>query len=448
MAGGIEFPSVPIQSPPPISGFLQLGIGLGESLVSEFSGLARGFKTQEAIARLVDSKLGPLVQLGFKLNNLFQQGIVLSSSDANSQSLISQALAQASQQLQVMGYTRQQAFDMITGMLQGKQTFLPGTTLGEIVQTPENPPLAPAPPPGPSNNLFERQGVCPPGSERNAMGFCAPRQTTFDVVTPAKGAALGAALALGIGQPELLLPAMRAGAQIGELVSIGKNSMDDFVRGFFSQPGGPPPFTPPGSQPFTPPGGPPLPPPGQPMQPPEVPILDQSRPCSTCTPPPPEIRARLQSQRDLLRQEISTEQRQQLDKQVGQQSKQLEQLRNLESQPLEQRDIPRELEQKQQLLQQIENELQGQPQEQPGGPPPGGGAPELQGYHPTQIAPVQPPSVPQEPPPPVLTQRQPTGEFPHPLSPQVVKFCVACTSQQESLKFLNGEPSECSVVPA
>lgn len=106
----------------------------------------------------------------------------------------------------------------------------------------------------------------------------------------------------------------------------------------------------------------------------------------------------------------------------------------LEKQPAETRDIQSELRQKQQLQQKLQLEQQQleQQQTQPPGQP--------------SIEPPGPQGVP------TLNQNQTVQQIEHEIqkieeSKQVgVQFCVGCKSQDDAIMFLNGEPSECSVI--
>jgi hypothetical protein len=154
----------------------------------------------------------------------------------------------------------------------------------------------------------------------------------------------------------------------------------------------------------------------------------------------------LRAQQQQLQQEIQTEQQQGRGQDIQQIQQQLDQLRQLENQPVESRNIQQELQQKQQLGQQIQQLLNPPPPPQQEIPP-GNYVPPPPDYHPVEIGPIaQQQPQPQQPQ--SFIQKQPTGTQPTVPGPQsgAVKFCVQCTSQSESLKFLNGEPSECSVI--
>ena len=163
-------------------------------------------------------------------------------------------------------------------------------------------------------------------------------------------------------------------------------------------------------------------------QPNPAPILDQQKPCPECERGlSAEQRAQLARERAELQKEIQTEQGQQATKTLDQVQQQLDTLKNLESQPLEQRDIQSELQQKNQLQSELDA-LSGQGS-QPGqspSPVPGQPAPMLQQNQAAQ-------QVEQE-----IEQQQ---------SSEAVQFCVGCQSGEDAILFLNGEQSKCSVVP-
>jgi len=160
---------------------------------------------------------------------------------------------------------------------------------------------------------------------------------------------------------------------------------------------------------------------------------------------PLSIPQQIQILRAQLGQEIQVEQ-QQLINQRGQHdllqkiADKVNELKNLEAKPADQRDIPNELAQKRQLMHDLDRIQNGQPMlelpqpQQPGQPPV---APELppQGPQPQiQRLPAQPQNGGQ----PQIGHGQPV---------QPVQFCVGCQSQEDAILFLNGEPSACSVVP-
>jgi hypothetical protein len=213
------------------------------------------------------------------------------------------------------------------------------------------------------------------------------------------------------------------------------------------------------------PAVPPPPPPPQPGQPPQ--IIDP-RECQTCNPEQYRDFQRLKGQQGQLQDELQVEKGQQGQKTLDQQDEQVQHYRDLEQQPSTQRDIPREIQQKMNLLQQVGQELSDlqqaldNPQGVPGRPVTGGG-PQAVGNQQAQTA--NPPSGPQSIVQPdtspnsdegqlsstehqdeeseLFYQQHPTGEGD---PSQAVKFCVGCVTQLDAQKFLNGEPSACSVM--
>ncbi|MDR5728007.1 MAG: hypothetical protein RB191_11340 [Terriglobia bacterium] len=203
-----------------------------------------------------------------------------------------------------------------------------------------------------------------------------------------------------------------------------------------------------------------------PQQPGDVPTVDPSK-CQGCTPKQRQLQRELENQKGQLQREIQTEQQQQGDKQLTQQQQQLQHFKDLESQPSQGRDIQRELQQKAELLNQIERELEdlqflaNNPGSQASLPQSGnGGNPPVQ----TQPSPVaQPGEVPtvqtnhahgrgeldeldhEKQLDQIFMQGQPSNDMPD--ASKAVKFCVACATQNDAYLFLNGEPSACSVVP-
>lgn len=166
-----------------------------------------------------------------------------------------------------------------------------------------------------------------------------------------------------------------------------------------------------------------------------VPILDQTSDCPSCT-PRGRLQKQLQEQETRTLRDIEREQGQLTEQQLSQQSQELSRLEQFETQPAGQRDIPKELQRKQQVLQQIRNEeyqLGGQPAPQQPGQP--------EFPTPSQPAPqLQPQS-----------QQNAQHEIEQELHDQhdhvPVQFCVGCKSQEDAILFLNGEPSQCSVIP-
>ena len=163
-------------------------------------------------------------------------------------------------------------------------------------------------------------------------------------------------------------------------------------------------------------------------QPELAPIMGEQY-CAECD---PTGRGLVRQQQELQR-EIETETRQQQQQQIQQQQQEIERLKGLERQPPSTRDIPKEIAQKQALLDQIARELSDiqahQQGQQPSTSPltPSADLPPMFGQE------TEPASIPGQ-------QSLPPIEKP-------VIFCVGCQSQNDAFRFLNGEPSACSVIP-
>lgn len=203
-----------------------------------------------------------------------------------------------------------------------------------------------------------------------------------------------------------------------------------------------------------------------PQQPGDVPTVDPSK-CKGCTPKQRDMQRQLERQEGDLQREIQTEQQQQSDKQLTQQQQQLNKFKQLETQPSQDRDIQKELQQKADLLTQIERELEdlqflaNNPGAQTSVPQSGNSGNQPVQTQPSPVA--QPGEVPtvqtnhahgtgqldeldhEKELENVFMQGQPSGDMPD--ASKAVKFCVACATQNDAYLFLNGEPSACSVVP-
>lgn len=173
---------------------------------------------------------------------------------------------------------------------------------------------------------------------------------------------------------------------------------------------------------------------------------DWARPCPACD--------RIARQRGEIQTEIETETQQDVQSQLDQIQEQIDQLQQLEQQPAQSRNITQELAQKRQLLNrltQLQSEATGQqtntfplaqPNPQPELPPHQGQltltCPD--GYHPAhtpeesaQYGDCAPDNADQG------------QSFDN--SKAKMQFCVGCNSEEDAILFLNGEPSQCSVIP-
>lgn len=175
----------------------------------------------------------------------------------------------------------------------------------------------------------------------------------------------------------------------------------------------------------------PAPTPSQP-----APILDQVSDCPSCSPQGRQLARQLGQQEQRVLRDIQREQEQLTEQELGQQAEQLTQLEQQETQPAGQRDIGKELQRKQQLLENIQQE-----QRQLGTQP--GAQPQITqpGAQPGQPAPTLQPSSSE------VAQREIEQELHDQSEAQSVQFCVGCKSHEDAILFLNGEPSQCSVIP-
>jgi hypothetical protein len=283
---------------------------------------------------------------------------------------------------------------------------------------------APPPPPPATAVQFPtfRQGE--PGlfqGQRTSVQDFIDDFTNIGAFGPQQGAALGALLPVVVGQPGLIPAGVKIGTTLGEANQFLQRGLEELL-------GPPPPSVSQLRDLYE-----------------RVPLINPQD-CPSCKGKDLEDLRALEGQRGQLQHEIETERSQQRQQSRDRQQQQIEQLRQLEDRPPAQRDISDELRQKQQLLQQIQSEISdiqrgGQPSERPPSPPLGG--------QPGEPAPlINPPEhghLVFEPDQPLMYQGEPPPEMP--TSEGMVKFCVSCTSQNEALKFLNGEPSQCSVMP-
>ena len=478
-----------------------IGVGYGIYEILSALGIVGGGKpklldTVQAAQRLAGTNSVALRLLALQFAYLAQNDVPLSSDAPGVQSLISRLVSQAVQGLeQEYGWTREHAAAVVTTYITGQPQAYCGAHCWNVPKQ-----ATTAPPPG------SGQGSPPPGQGQPSPPISAlplspqtmaspPSWTGLRNPTPptaircqpgdpgypdclslfprvpvhVKGAIAGGAAALLAGQPELIPAGAAVGARLAEEAQLGFEGVKDFVAHFYRQPAGgfgqgpqgqeqpqpqyqPTPAYQPAPQPsYVPSGPPPLIP--QPATQP-APILDTEKPCLTCQTGTQPRLSELRGQQGDLEQSQLIEQRQEIER-----------LRGLERQPAQLRNIPQELQEKQALLQQVQQEIeQLQRGQQPGGEPSEGPNPPAQ---PAQPATGQPPApIFQEQPGqqyqrleqeaqsireqeeelyPSVHPQKPEGESP--FSPNAVRFCVQCTDQLETHRFLNGEPSECAVIP-
>jgi hypothetical protein len=353
-------------------------------------------------------------------------------------------------------------FGGVTGFGQsGNVTTVPPAAVPSPPPPPPPPaPAAPAPTLPPVGNLGDYGG--------SPIGESAPSEGTFG---------FGSITAGGVDQ-WLKSLAGKAGQVVGELGGIalgqaisenprvailtgelgrqfGKSLADEFYDSFHDTTGNL--INPAPQSGTTPTGGPTIPFQGYAITPttppPLAPLIDSQ--CAACG---GDLET-LTEQRGELAKEIETEQQQSFQQKSQQRAQQLQRFQQLEKQPADQRNIDDELQQKQQILndldqqiQQLQQQMRNPPGQQPGNyPPPAepGTSPLINRPPPVQVVPVQPqPSAqpggqPEQQP--LFQQRPQPGTMPNP--EHAVTFCVGCASQNDALLFLNGEPSQCSVLP-
>lgn len=364
-------------------------------------------KTREAILRLGGSANPVVKELGRDLAVLQGGGVELSSASPAARAALSEVFARAMSGLEAQGFPKQLAFRELTNVL-SSHTATPGIAI----------PVSP-----PQMNPFPTGGS-------NAAAFAAQLRPIPFLPNPFQPG--GTSLPQGVA--DIVRPLIPGAEELKALTGY------DIFGQRAQIPGIPPPTVPPGT----------------PVNPDDIPVVNPQD-CPSCQP--------LRQQQRQLRQEIQTEQQQLEQQRIQQRQRDIDRNKQLEQQPADQRDIPRELQQKQQELDQIGQELeelqreaeaQQQPRpynppvaSQPGRlptPPSGGGG----GQVPVVRSPAQPPGTltaheHQDEEELLFNQGSPSGEQPDPS--KAYKFCVACATQFDSVKFLNGEPSACSVIP-
>lgn len=411
---------------------------LADLLTGLFSGVPKLLKTTEAVARLAQSTLPQFQQLARNLEIWVRNGVPLSTGDpklrAQLTGWINGTLTQSG-----LGLTPAQVplVNQTLWRLFASQTALPARALDALVQSFQRvnqargsvtgvslpqptPPRPPAPPPPPAVHHA--------------------RELARGIQDQQVAAEVGGCLALALVNPEAA--AFCLGEVAKSVLETGARQILQDIRNLFR----------PTRQPQQPP------PPFQP--PPSHPLMELTQdgtgfkiPCPSCD--------RIARQRGELQQEIETETQQDISKKLDSIQQQLDRLHQLEGQPSQFRDIPKELGQKQQLAQQldqIQREAQqgsGQPQLQP--PPPSGQPMKPPPPRTGHLELVCPPGFTQ-----CRTDTQcetfgdcmPVSELGGEPAPQgqetptpKLQFCVGCANEEDAILFLNGEPSACSVIP-
>jgi hypothetical protein len=372
-----------------------------EDLVAE--GLPVREKTREAVLRLGGSQNPVVKQLGRDLAVLQGGGVELSSSQPAARAALSEVFARAMSGLEAQGFPKQLAFRELTNVL-SSHTATPGIAI----------PVSP-----PQMNLFPTGGS-------NAAAFAAQLRPIPFLPNPFQPGGIN----LPQGVADIVRPlvpyAEELKALTGHDIFRPQATTTQMIPAPQPQP--------------------------QPVNYDDIPTVNPQD-CPSCQP--------LRRQQQQLEKEIQTEQGQLQQQRQARQQQQIDQFKQLEQQPVDQRNIPQELQQKQDELNQIaqeledlQNEAERQQQPRPYQPPPGQQQPTPPssggGQIQTVLSPRQPPgtltaSEQQDQEEELFTQGQPTGVQPDPT--KAYKFCVACATQFDSVKFLNGEPSACSVIP-
>jgi hypothetical protein len=389
------------------SGGLEIG-----PLTIPFGGPSKQDVTKSAISRLRGTGIPALQRLAGQLQG---SGLFTSSSNPADQARMGTFVHEAVQSLEAQGFPRTRAFNIVSDVISNRPT---GRISAPAVAQPAPAMFAPS----------------RPNVDRFVGGF--GRQ-----VIPQVTAALGGLVASELGLP--VQPAEALGEAFGQ--EVVENPLPQFQ---LQQ-----------SAPSFPRSGP------QPSLLHPLPALKDCPECGFTAPqhtngflidnqPQPQLltdqgrqpvttqqvlqdlqrqptqQQQLQQESRQLQQETQVETQQATQQQITQIQQKLDQLQQLETQPVESRDVQQEIQQKNELARQIQNLQQG-----------------LEPTPQLHLPPPTEPQVPGQPLPPL--QMQPTPQLqpqPQP-QPQLqpVRFCMDCTSQTESHKFLNGEPSECVI---
>lgn len=396
-------------------------------LVPSFAGRPKLLDSAQAATRLLQSPFVPVQQLGQRIAILVKNGVPLSTGDPTYQREIQQAIAGTVSTLlaQYPGAGTTAGLDgLIRRALTSEQGIQGANQLNQALARaalarPTQPLSAPLPPVIPT-------GL--PASSSSSSSASSELKQAFQWL--AQSGLLGGLPLLSAQDAEQLahcvLDWFRHGTvqALGCLADLAARQVAQAAKDFLNQvraalqgqPGAPPPA---------------LPPPPVPPFPQLAPLLEH-KPCEACM--TPSQRAQLQREREQLKTEIQVEQQQGTDQTLDQVQQQLDQLRALESQPLEQRNVARELEQKRQLSQQLEQLEQTDELLQAGNQP-------LESVPPGKTAPLlreQPSTV---------VERELESQARHQLNSEPMQFCVGCQSAEDAVLFLNGEASACSVIP-
>lgn len=443
--------------------------GISLELVSAFSGRPKMLDTFEAVARLALSKNPAVQNLAKGLAVFARNGVPLSTGNPKFQSQIRDLIAGT-----IMTIGQQAGLSHLSGEQVGildksirnvltSEIANPGTRVDDTIRAlglSQN--LVPAPaassrdfssPRIPKQPNLADFGVPARGTPRPPMvsqrSDNLPPNTPGPVLSlfrqfehlasPATVAELAGCITLLVLPGTETLGVRCLEGLIAKQIEQTLKAVLESIKSFFvRQPQILPPAPIPQPQPF-----------GQPRI---VPTLDQTSDCPECDGRKRKELQRIRAQQRQLSREIDTEQSQELEEQLSQQEQEITHFAELEQQPASQRDIQSELQRKAQIQQQLQQEEQqlqqgGQPQIQPPSrcPP---GTHQCHTDTECETYGACAPNVPV----PTLQQNETAQQLEHEIekieeSKQVgIQFCVGCKSQDDAILFLNGEPSECSVI--
>lgn len=432
----------------PISLALEIGKLFGfdplGSIIGSFSGKPKLLDTAQAAQRLSASPFQALRDLGTVLTIFVRNGVPLSTSNPKLQGQLRSAIQGTVQTLlaafpllgsasQVSALLNQaltsengaRAIAQLQGLLAAQVRQLQGgalahelqltdQVLGKLAALPKHASL----PAGQTVRVYPGEpppvGTILPGAQLPA-GTPAPVARLHSLLQDSE---IAGEVALCVGLNFVLGPEATAGCLakvLGHVVEQGARSIIQSIETFFTNQRGrrPPSPTAGGGHPLS----------IQPTQP--APLVDMTKPCPECERGlTARQRQELQQARDQLTKEIEIEQSQQKDQTLERAQTELQHLHDLESQPIESRDITSELQQKYALQRQLDTIESPTPQPLQ----PGERAPLIEDNARTEARELQ-----------HQTDQQ-ALEKP-------VQFCVGCKSQEDAILFLNGESAACSVIP-
>ncbi len=408
---------------------LNYSMQLAQWLTDALGGRPKLLDTAEAIQRLARSRFWQLRALAANLEIWLRNGVPLSTSDPRLQAQLRDWIHGA---LSSLGLTQSQILtvDTVLWRVLASETATSANVLDALIlafQMADRtvpPPTPPPPPPPPPIGVPNPRIVLPYQVPNPPMTFppggqpAPPPRSPFQPpsMVPQPSTSHTAAQVAGCMALALINPAFAARCLETVAVTVieqGGKEIIDAARRALRGRGGPQPAP---QLPATLPSS-------QPRGLPHSGIhVDPTQDCPSCR--------TVAQQRAQIQREIRTESSQGMQRQLEDIQTEIERLGELETQPAETRNIAREIQQKQELLrdledlQQRERQLLNQDGTQPTIVPPPGSVPHI------GPQPIQPP--PPAPPPPAAHH---------------VEFCVGCASSEDAIMFLNGEVSQCSVVP-